>query len=353
MSRRKRIAQAAGLAGFGLLGLITAGRLAFFFPPQTLEVDINWSGPVSPLRSGDTVRVLVWNVQYAGSRQHHFFYDGGPDVHVPKHTVEETLDAIGEVIRRVDADIVLLQEVDRDAERTGHIDQLAALLAGAPYPCSAATPYHKVPYVPHPAGQHLGRVDMNLVVFSKFPLSRATRHALPLLDEPLHRRIFNLRRAVLEVAVPLHGGGEFRLFNTHLSAFSRGDGTLGRQVASLAEHMDKATEDGVPWVFAGDLNALPPGDTPTRLKPKDQSLYREETTPIQPLFERFTPSLDADAYANDPARWRTYVPFDADAADRTLDYIFHGGVEQVDYRVLTDVMDVSDHLPLVLEVRIP
>ena len=41
----------------------------------------------------------MWNVQYAGSRKHHFFYDGGEAVHVPEHA--DVANAIGAVVGKV------------------------------------------------------------------------------------------------------------------------------------------------------------------------------------------------------------------------------------------------------------
>src|SRR5690606_7940906 len=140
---------------------------------------------------------------------------------------------IAEVVRAADPDIVLWQEVDRGSRRTAFVDQLEALQARLDLPCAVATPYHRAPYVPHPSHEHLGRVDMNLAVSSRYRLSSATRWQLPLLQESAVRRLFNLRRALLEVRVPVEGGGELRLFDTHLSAFSRGDGTLPKQIAAV------------------------------------------------------------------------------------------------------------------------
>ncbi|TNE92124.1 MAG: hypothetical protein EP330_02930 [Deltaproteobacteria bacterium] len=350
MSRKRALAKAAVVAGLGLVGLLTAGRLAFFFPADEMDAPIQCTGDTRALASGDTLRILIWNVQYSGGRKRHFFYDGGPDVHVPPAEREAALEGIARVIKDVDADIVLLQEVDRGSDRTQRSDQLAEILERVPYPCSTAAPYHRAPYVPHPPEQNLGRVDMNLAVLSKHKLTRATRYQLPLLDEPFHRRLFNLRRALLEVAVPL-GSGELRLFNTHLSAFSRGDGTLGKQVAMLAKHMRQATEAKVPWVLGGDLNSLPPGDDPSRLG-EHAGLYADATTPVQALYDAFTPAMSAETYHAEPEKWRTYVSFGEDQADRVLDYAFHGGVEQLDYEVL-QVLDVSDHLPIVLTIRVP
>ena len=65
-------------------------------------------------------------------------------------------------------------------------------------------------------------------------------------------------------AMPL-AGGTVRLLHTHLSAFSRGDGTVPRQVATLRQCAARARRDGHGWLLAGDFNALPPGIDPSGL----------------------------------------------------------------------------------------
>ena len=112
-------------------------------------------GETRDLAPGAEFTVLVWNLQFAASRKHKFFYDGGEAVHVPQEDVEETLDAMVGVLAQVDADLVLLQEVDRDSARTHRIDQLERLAED--WPCHLSAPYHRVAYVPHPPEKHLGR----------------------------------------------------------------------------------------------------------------------------------------------------------------------------------------------------
>ena len=138
------------------------------------------------------MRVLVWNIQYGAPNSYHFFYDGGDDVYVDEQDVRANLDALAEVVRDVDPDVILWQEVDRGSRRTHHIDQHAELLARVPYPCHLSTPYHRAGYVPHPPEQHIGKVDMHLSIFSRYALGDARRIQLALLDEPWWRQIFNL-----------------------------------------------------------------------------------------------------------------------------------------------------------------
>ncbi len=322
-----------------------------FFLPEPVE-------PVEPVRLaggtdapvpvGAPFRVLSWNIQFAAGRRGWFFYDGGPDVHVTAPEVEDALSGITDVIRAEQPDIVLLQEVDRHSTRTGEVDQharFATELARDGLVWGASTPYFRVPFVPVPPHRPLGAIDMHLSVFSRFPLSPGTRTALSPLREPLFRRLFNLRRALMALQVETERGSPLSVFHTHLSAFSRGDGTLVRQVDTVLEAVQDA---GGPSLLVGDFNSLPPYDDPKRLG-QAAVLYAESETPIQPLWNQ----LDVAFPRTRGSESHTYVPWGSHRADRTIDYAFSAGLEVVGSRVATAGSAVSDHLPVVIDVVIP
>jgi endonuclease/exonuclease/phosphatase family metal-dependent hydrolase len=337
-----------GLTVLGVGGLAAAIGLTFHAPSDVEPIEVV-QGPAPTLKPGGSLKVLVWNVQFAAGRNHEFFYDGGETVSVSAAEVETTLQQIIETIRRQDPDIVLLQEIDRDSRRTGFVDQHARLVEALQYPAHATTPYHRVPYVPTPSHEHLGRVDMHLTVMSRYRLGAATRHQLALLNEPGWRQMFNLRRALMEVEVPLEGGGSLTLLNTHLSAFSGGDDTLDKQLDQIHQ---RTQEIEGPWILAGDFNALPPGDDPARLP--DGEHYAPDSYPIQLLFDHATPAVPLAELQSAPQPWRTYVDYQQSTPDRTIDYVFYGpGVEGRTFVVDTRAAGVSDHLPMVSTIALP
>lgn len=342
------IAGVLGAVALGLVGLVRSG----VWVPADVEPVAPVCAPGAPeAPRGQPIKVLVWNLQYAGSRKHHFFYDGGRAVRVPPEDVTATLDRIGEVLREADADLVLLQELDRDSARTGRVDEHDELLRRAPYPCHASAPYHRSIYVPHPAHEHLGRVDLHLSVFSRYTIAAGQRTALPLPPDAWWRRLFNLRRAILDLELPVAGGGTLRVLDTHLSAFTRGDGTLERQVAALDEVATRSEQAGEAWILAGDFNSLPPGDDASRLG-RDAIEYTEAVSPVKRLFDRWDSVVPPDVMLADGARWNTYVPFGADAPDRVIDYLFAGRRVTVGEARVLPVLDVSDHLPLLVTVTV-
>ncbi len=299
---------------------------------------IHGDAPVFP--RGRPFTVVTWNLQFCGSRRYRFFYDGGRQVSVPREVVEQTATEIAAAIRTFDADFVLLQEVDRRSRRTRRIDEAARIVADTGHPTWTSTPYHRHRFVPHPWFAPLGRVGMELVTLSRWRLATAARVPLPLLRESAVRRAFNLRRAALTVTCG-DGAAGLTLINTHLSAFSRGDGTLDRQVATLQGLL---AGNGGPWVLAGDMNALPPGDTASRLP--DPEEYPEAVTPITPLLA-WRSTWDAGAFAAHPKRFYTYLPPGADAPDRTLDWVIYDGPRLLSWEIPDQFDALSDHRPIV------
>lgn len=319
--------------------------------PHPIEAVTVHSPPNALPAPSGPLRVVVWNVQYAAGRDRLFFYDGGDAVSVDRATVMRTLEAIRATLARLDPDVVLLQEVDRGSRRTAFVDQHAWLAEHLGLPCHGSATLHRVPYVPAPAHEHLGRVDMHLSTFSRYRLLPGTRVALPLLRESWVRQQFNLRRCLTEIPLDRIGGPPLLLLNTHLSAFSRGDGTLQRQVAAVTARLARADLQGSPWLLGGDFNALPPGDDPGRLGP-DREQYGY-TSPLGPLFARWPSAVTLRDHLDQPATWRTWVPFGSDHAERALDHAFGSvGCRFRDVVVDRSALGVSDHLPLAFTVEV-
>lgn len=352
MDRASPLAVLAGGALAGVVVLALVPGSLFHTPAAVEDVVVHCDADVPMARAGEPLKVMVWNVQYAAGVEQEFFYDGGRAVSVTAADVDRTLAAIVERIQAHDPDILLLQELDRGSDRTARIDEVHRLLGELELPCHVTAPYHRVAYVPTPDHEHLGRVDMNLGVFSRVRLDTARRHQLALLDEPFYRRLFNLKRAVLEVGVPVEGGPDLTVLDTHLSAFSKGDGTLPKQIGQLRDLATRRSAEGRAVVLAGDLNALPPGEDPETVLEKDRILYSDAGDPMAPLYESLSPVLPLETYRADRARWFTYVPF-GQQRDRTIDHVFTAGAVRADQlRVDPAGQGISDHLPLVFELRV-
>ncbi|MBK9647938.1 MAG: hypothetical protein IPO67_22745 [Deltaproteobacteria bacterium] len=316
-------------------------------PPPEGPADHFSSAPPRPIVPGEALTVVSWNLQFAAGTRHHFFYDGGQAVFVPPDEVRAVLQAQGEALRVMAPDLALLQEVDRGADRTGRLDQLPPLAKAMGATGTASAVIHRALYVPTPSHRPMGRVELHQATCSTRGLTRAGRTALPLMREARWRQVFNLKRAVLWAELPVEGHKHpLWVGNVHLSAFSRGDGTLQAQVQRLCEQLQTFPPEQ-PWILAGDFNLLPLGDDPARLG-KDAAEYTDDPNPLAALTklaqEAFAAPLAAEA--------RTYIPYGG-AADRKIDHVFTGGpVEVLSAEVERRFDALSDHRPLVVRVRV-
>lgn len=345
MPVRDRLLDLLALPALPLAAALTPW--AGYRPPLTELVVPLRPWPQEPLQPGGALRVLSWNIQFCGGREEAFFYDEGPRVHVPPAEAATTLNGIAALLAELAPTVTFLQEVDRGAKRTGGVDQLRAILDVLPQQSSASACYWRAPFVPTPTRRPLGRVNMHLCTLTPYGLSGAVRRQLPLLDEPRIRQHFNLRRALLTARIPITGGGHVAVANTHLSAFSFGDGTLAQQVAELEDWMNSHPPEQ-PWILAGDLNLLPPDDDPERLQLSRQLYSRPEHNPLRRLIPRFKTAHDVRG-----AGPKTYLPHGASGATRTIDYIFYGGpLTCTEAAVLRRHNRLSDHLPLWASFRL-
>ena len=349
-----------------LLGLgITTGLIAVlailvwtvnFHPKDVQPAPVVCSGQPQPLNPGQTVKVLSWNVQYLAGKGYWFFYEGGNDTAPAESDIRQILDQAARVIKLENPDIVLLQEVDEAARRTHYTDQLKLLrerLDGR-YPCRTEAFYWKSDFVPHP--DIWGPVGMKLVILSKFRISKATRHQLPLIPENWVSQQFNLKRALLAARIS-YGDTEFVVMNTHLSAFAQGTDTMNRQIEAVKSILTGHTAAGRPWIIGGDFNLLPPGNAYSELTEQQKSAYRPQTE-IKRLFEAFKviPALE-EVNNEDRRHWFTHFPNDPDikAPNKTIDYIFYAdSVKRTSAHVRqADTWTISDHLPVVAEFTLP
>ncbi len=343
---------------------VMAVALIYFLTwhPVPLEtVKIRASGSAPQLESGQSVKILSYNVQYMAGKGYVFFYDlpgdAGPDNRPSPEAISNTISEVARIINEEQPDIVLLQEVNDGAKRTDYEDQLARLLPllSPVYPYHASAFYWKNRFVPHP--HIMGATGMKLSTLSRFQITSAVRHQLPLRTNDILRRQFNFKRAVLETRLAISDGGELVVFNTHLDAFAHNTDTMKRQVGKLIEILSVVDAETHPWIIGGDFNLLPPGHTWDGPLPSDSS-HRTGQTDIFPLYEKYAafPSLDD---ISGPSYRDFYTQFPNNPAfkapNKTIDYFFFPHTLTIDsaYVRQQDTWTISDHLPLLLQLRLP
>ena len=282
----------------------------------------------------DTLTVATWNIRFGIGRANWFGDSCGDLVLFDNETIIDGLELLAQKITEMDADILLLQEVDTDSKRSAYIDQVQWLLDHTSMNYGVYASMWEVQFVP---SDGLGRVNTGNAILSKWPLSEAERIQLSLRgDQDALTKAFYVRRNVLK-AVVNYPGNPFWAVDIHASAFSNDD-TKQKQFLEFKDVLDEINSKGELFVAGGDLNELPPGATknnyceedrcPDELSEDDEGCdFSNETTWINPLYDTYVPSVSLVDYQQNEQLYFTHasthdINDERYQWNRKLDYLF-------------------------------
>ena len=282
----------------------------------------------------DTLTVATWNIRFGIGRANWFGDSCGDLVLFDNETIIDGLELLAQKITEMDADILLLQEVDTDSKRSAYIDQVQWLLDHTSMNYGVYASMWEVQFVP---SDGLGRVNTGNAILSKWPLSEAERIQLSLRgDQDALTKAFYVRRNVLK-AVVNYPGNPFWAVDIHASAFSNDD-TKQKQFLEFKDVLDEINSKGGLFVAGGDLNELPPGATknnyceedrcPDELPEDDEGCdFSNETTWINPLYDTYVPSVSLVDYQQNEQLYFTHasthdINDERYQWNRKLDYLF-------------------------------
>lgn len=305
-------------------------------------------------RTGQRVTIATWNLGFgAYSDDFGFFMDGGRESWAySKDAVHENLGHAIQVLKGLEADAVILQELDYDATRSYHVDEPALVREAFEGWQSCFAQNYDSPFLLYPPRQPHGASRSGLLTLSRFGIDRAARRSLP-VDTGL-TRFLDLDRCYGKAWVPLEDGRHLVLYNTHLSAYSR-DGTIAqKQLEILLGDMLEEYRAGNYVVGGGDFNKDLLGDSASIF-----GVSGESYTWNQPIPEGTIPAglslvngLDADdpvpscRNADGPyVKGKTFVTM--------LDgFIVSDNVQVISCRVIDEGFVCSDHNPVVMEFEL-
>ncbi len=315
------------------------------------------------------VKVVTWNIRFGIARFPFFGDSCGDDVILDDDTIEKNMAAIADSLNAIDADIVLLQEVDVSSKRTGYMDQVQYLLdnTNLNYGCYASM--WKADFIP---SDGIGRIDAGNAILSKYELTDAERIQLRLrTDQDGLTQYFYLRRNILKAKIPTltQGSKDFYAVDIHATAFATDD-TKQQHIDKYVETLAEIQSSGDYFVTGGDLNSVPPGSvtdfclsdmcdgddyhTDQAEEYHKEGSYFEnfegEPDILDTLYQAYDAAIGSDD-ANLPIHLThgpsTSYEMNDIKYDRKLDYLFTNGIwENASSKTHQAAWELSDHLPV-------
>lgn len=276
--------------------------------------------------SPDTVTIMTYNIGYASGMTNNKAVATEEDLFIEHMTAAEGL------INNLGVDILALQEVDFNSDRSYNVDQSKTLSLGCNFLASAqATNWDKayVPFPYWPPSTQFGQIHSGQAILSKFPIDFHERVVLKRPDnQPFYYSAFYIDR-LLEVVKLKIDSTDVIIMNVHLEAYDQE--TREIQAKKVLEHYNFFAKS-YPVLLVGDFNATPDVGADTTI----------ETILSGQDIMMATGITD---YEQDPKSHYTYSSANPEVK---IDYIFYNRskIIPVETRVVQEALDISDHLPV-------
>ena len=282
-----------------------------------------------------------------------FFMDGGKQSWAnSKESVINCTNGYINVINEYNADIVCMQEVDRDSTRSYHVDQAQQILDALDGVSSTfAVNYHSA-FLFYPIYQPHGASFSGLLTISDMQITGGTRRSLPISEG--FKKIVDLDRCYAINYIKVDNGKELVVINAHLSAYGTNGDLQQQQLNMLFADMEDEYKKGSYVICAGDFNHDFTGNS--------KDVFNENTTeehswaapfPDELIPEHFSKVTDYASGVTVPSCRNCDKPYGPDCYTVIVDgFIVSDNVDAI----YTDVIDTqfayTDHNPVLMKFKL-
>ncbi len=349
----KKILRAA-LALLTVLVLIVAGYAAYLLGSYeriadnvALQVKNPRAGAVMP---GEEYTLGSWNIGFAAyTADFSFFMDGGTESRAKSAlSVQENMRAIMAQIAALDADFLLVQEVDEQATRSHHVNQRAMLEDSLYQYSSAFAVNYDSAYLAYPFREPHGKSLAGMLTCSRAGITSALRRSLP-IEESL-MKFLDLDRCYSVSRIPAANGRELVLYNVHLSAYTSDGKIAEEQLVMLLSDMQAEYEKGNYALCGGDFNKDLPGNSSQLFGNADAAYTWAQPIPPE-MFAGTNLTLIAPVEAENPVPScrNADAPYHEGQFVVTVDgFIASDNIEILGASVIDTGFAFSDHNPVTL-----
>lgn len=303
---------------------------------------------------GYAFNIMTWNIGYGGlGDDADYFLDGGKNTRSSdEDRVNSNLANIISQIKYQHPNIILLQEVDADSDRSYNINEANRITSNIEGRIYTFAKNYVAPFIPYP-NPPIGKVEAGLLTISDYEISEATRVQLPVtFSWPL--RLMNLKRCLAVHRLPVEGSDkELVIINLHLEAYDDGEGKLAQDLM-LDTYIQNEIDQGNYVIAGGDFNQV--------FSSVDTSKYPEVNNLwTQPLMDEadFDPSLQFVMDDSVPTCRSLYKPYAGEDHDpsKFQYYMLDGFIVSSNIQIVScETKDLgfqySDHNPVFMRVKL-
>lgn len=230
--------------------------------PDNEQISVEGTAAMGKLEKGASYRALTFNIGFGAYTPDYTFFmdegameDGSATVGehatcVSEQSAKGTTAASVSLAKQLDADFTLLQETDRDSDRSYHVDQAGAFEQAFEGCSSVYTPNLHTAWLAYPLTDPIGSMNGGLLTLSKYEVKDAVRRSYP-ISESFPDKFFDLDRCFELMRIPVSGSEhELVLINSHMSAYDAGGEFRTKQLALIGSVMEEEARKGN-WVIAG------------------------------------------------------------------------------------------------------
>ena len=351
----KKVLRVAAAVLLGLLAvvLIYVGYVFLTYhriednQPVTVDVPEKAQEDSDVLTAGEEYDIMTYNIGFgAYVPEFSFFMDGGTESWaLSEELCRETVEGAAALAANYDPDFVLIEEIDRDATRSYHIDQKEIIDATLNGYYSAFAVNYDSAFLFYPFTQPHGKTLAGLALYSKYEITDSLRRSLPISESV--SKLIDLDRCYTINRIPVDNGKELVIFCVHLSAYTNEAAVREGQIQMLSEDMNREVEAGNYVICGGDFNHNMRTDAEDSesswATPLDRSYFCDELHVALDLLSKEEEDALSESCRNAD---RPYVEGGDDFLVTVDGFIISDNVEMTSYENIYTGYLYSDHDPV-------
>lgn len=342
-----------------VLVLVVAAYVAYVFldyhriPDNTVLEVRNLTEQQESAQIGEEYRAVTYNVGFgAYTPDYTFFMDGGKSSWAEsKESVIATIQGAAETVEQLDADLILLEEIDLDATRSYHVDQDALFSQAFEGYCSQLAIDYDSPFLFYPFAQPHGKSLAAIGVYSRLPITSALRRSLPISQG--FSKLVDLDRCYSVSRIPVENGKELVVYAVHMSAYGNSEAVRDGQKRMLQEDMAQEVAAGNYVICGGDFNH-------NLLAAEDETDAESWAYPYPRSYLPQGMSFCLDLLTEEqrqelaPTTRNADIPYDPEESLCLIidGFIISDNIELVSYSTVDTQFAWSDHNPVQLTFRL-